>query len=52
MGKISYNKIHKDFQQVIALRANGVTYSVLGQVLPDHAGVTVDARPAQTLARR
>ena len=51
MEKISDNTIHNDFQKVIAFRAKGVTYIVLGQVLPDHSGVTVEARPAQTSAR-
>jgi hypothetical protein len=35
VGKISYNTIHNDFQKLIALRAKGVTYIVLGQVLLD-----------------
>jgi len=51
MGKISYNTIYNDFQEVIALRAKGVTCIVLGQVLPDHSGVTVNARTAQNIAR-
>jgi hypothetical protein len=42
MGKISYSTIHNDFQKVIALSAKGVTYIVLGQVLPYHSGVTVE----------
>jgi hypothetical protein len=46
MGKISYNTLHKDFQKIIALSTKEVTHIVLGQVLPDQSGVTVDAGPA------